>query len=88
VPDRAGVRPQAAVSPALETPYDRGALADAVGSQIMPKGGADTGFGGTAPRLPGSPAPWLAIIAVGVLVTMAGLASLRRSRRTAGAAGR
>jgi hypothetical protein len=62
-------------------------LTDAVGSQLMPKGGANTGFGGTAPRLPGSPAPWLLTIAVGVLLTMAGFASLRRSRRTASAAG-
>ena len=63
------------------------ALTDAVGSQIMPHGGANTGFGGTAPRLPGNPAPWLLTITVGVLLTMAGFASLRRSRRTASAAG-
>jgi Domain of unknown function (DUF4397) len=63
------------------------ALTDAVGSQLMPKGGADTGFGGTAPGLPGSPVPWLLTIAVGMLVTMAGFASLRRSRRTASPAG-
>ncbi len=63
------------------------ALTDAVGSQIMPHGGANTGFGGTAPRLPGNPAPWLLTITVGALLTMAGFASLRRSRRTASAAG-
>jgi len=62
-------------------------LTDAVGSVRMPRGGADTGFGGTAARLPGSPAPWLLTITVGVLLTMAGFASLRRSRRTATAAG-
>jgi Domain of unknown function (DUF4397) len=62
-------------------------LTDAVGSQIMPHGGANTGFGGTAPRLPGNPAPWLLTITIGVLLTMAGFASLRRSRRTANAAG-
>jgi hypothetical protein len=62
-------------------------LTDAVGSQIMPRGGANTGFGGTAPRLPGDPAPWLLTITVGVLLTMAGFASLRRSRRTATTAG-
>ena len=31
------------------------ALTDAVGSQIMPHGGANTGFGGTAPACPGIP---------------------------------
>jgi Domain of unknown function (DUF4397) len=62
-------------------------LTDAVGSQLMPKGGANTGFGGTAARLPGNPAPWLLTIAVGALLTMAGFASLRRSRRVASAAG-
>ena len=65
------------------------ALMDAAGSQIMPKGGADTGFGGTAPRLPPDPAPWLLTIAVGVLLTSAGFAGLLRSRgaqRTSAAA--
>ena len=57
------------------------ALVDAAGSQIMPKGGADTGFGGTAPRLPTDPAPWLLTIATGVLLTSAGFAGLLRSRR-------
>ena len=51
-------------------------MVDAAGSQIMPKGGADTGFGGTAPRLPTDPAPWLLTIAVGVLLTSAGFACL------------
>jgi len=61
-------------------------ITDAVGSQIMPNGGANTGFGGTAPRLPGNPAPWLLTITVGVLMTIAGFASLRRSRRAVSAA--
>jgi hypothetical protein len=56
-------------------------LTDSVGSQIMPKGGPDTGFGGTAPHPPASPAPWLATITFGVLLTLAGTAGLRRSRR-------
>ena len=60
------------------------ALVDAAGSQIMPKGGAAAGFGGTAPRLPTDPAPWLLTIAAGVLVTSAGLAGLLRSRRAQG----
>jgi hypothetical protein len=62
-------------------------LTDAVGSQIMPRGGANTGFGGTAPRLPSNPAPWLLTITAGVLLTVAGFAGLRRSRRTASAVG-
>jgi Domain of unknown function (DUF4397) len=61
------------------------ALMDAAGSQIMPKGGAEAGFGGTAPRLPGDPVPWLLTIAVGALVAAAGFAGLLRTRR-AGAA--
>ena len=61
------------------------ALLDAAGSQIMPKGGADTGFGGTAPRLPADPAPWLLMIAAGALLSSAGLAGLFRSRRIAAA---
>jgi hypothetical protein len=57
-------------------------ITDAVGSQKMPTGGASTGFGGTAPHLPGSPAPWLLTITIGVLLTVAGSVGLRRSRRT------
>jgi hypothetical protein len=60
------------------------ALVDAAGSQIMPKGGAAAGFGGTAPRLPGDPAPWLLTIAAGALLTSAGFAGLRRGRRLKG----
>ena len=58
-------------------------LTDAVGSQKMPVGGANTGFGGTAAHPPASPAPWLLIIAVGALLTAAGFTGLRRPRRTA-----
>jgi len=60
------------------------ALVDAAGSQIMPKGGAAAGFGGTAPRLPTDPAPWLLTIAAGVLLTSGGFTGLLRSRRVAG----
>jgi hypothetical protein len=56
-------------------------LTDAAGSQIMPKGAADAGFGGTAPHPPANPAPWLLTLAVGVLLTAMGSAGLRRSRR-------
>ena len=54
------------------------AVTDAAGSQIMPKGAVSAGFGGTAPRLPANPAPWLMLIAAGVLLAAAGLARLRR----------
>ena len=57
------------------------ALTDAVGSQTMPMGGASTGFGGTAPRPPADPAPWLLTITAGALLTAAGVVGLRRSRR-------
>ena len=61
------------------------ALTDAAGSETMPMGGVSTGFGGTAPRPPADPAPWLLTIAAGTLLTVASLAGLRRSRRTAAA---
>jgi hypothetical protein len=54
------------------------AVTDAVGSQIMPKGAAAAGFGGTAPRPPANPAPWLVVITAGALLTAAGFARLRR----------
>jgi len=62
------------------------ALTDAVGSQVMPKGGANTGFGGTAPHPPASAVPWLLTIAFGTLLTGVGLSGLRRSRRAASTA--
>jgi hypothetical protein len=58
------------------------ALTDSVGSRVMPAGGANTGFGGTAPHPPASPAPWLLTIMTGILLTAAGAVALRRSRRT------
>ena len=54
------------------------AVTDAVGSRIMPKGAVSAGFGGTAPRPPANPAPWLVMIAAGALLAAAGLARLRR----------
>ena len=54
------------------------AVTDAAGSQIMPKGAVSAGFGGTAPRPPANPAPWLVMIAAGALLTAAGLVRLRR----------
>jgi hypothetical protein len=55
-----------------------GAVTDAAGSQIMPKGAVSAGLGGTAPRPPANPAPWLVLITAGVLLATAGLARLRR----------
>jgi hypothetical protein len=62
-------------------------LTDAAGSMDSPRGGAATGFGGTAPGAGGGPglAPWLGTLAGGVLLALAGGFGLRRSRRTAGA---
>jgi Domain of unknown function (DUF4397) len=58
-------------------------LTDAAGSQIMPAGGASTGFGGTAPRPPADLAPWLLLITAGVLLTAVGYGRLRRLARAA-----
>jgi hypothetical protein len=58
-------------------------LTDAAGSRIMPKGGARTGLGGTAPRPPADRAPWLLTIGAGALLAVSGLAALRRWRRLA-----
>src|SRR5215472_8103893 len=55
-----------------------GAVTDAAGSQVMPKGAVSAGLGGTAPHPPMNPAPWLVMIAAGVLLATAGLARLRR----------
>ena len=55
-------------------------LQDAAGAGNVPVGAVSTGFGGTAAHGPGSPAPWLAIIAAGVLVTLTGGLGLRRRR--------
>ena len=41
------------------------AVTDAAGSQIMPKAQSPRGIGGTAPRPPSNPAPWLVMIAAG-----------------------
>ena len=58
-------------------------LTDAAGSQVLPDGGAATGFGGTA-AVPGSSLiPWLVTLAAGLLVSVTGIARLRRSRGAA-----
>ena len=53
-------------------------LEDAAGAGKPPAGGVTTGFGGTAGHGPGSPAPWLALIGVGALITLTGGFRLRR----------
>jgi Domain of unknown function (DUF4397) len=58
-------------------------LEDADGSSQLPAGGAQTGFGGTAPHGPGSPLPWLEVIVGGSVLAMGGGLGLRRSRRGA-----
>jgi hypothetical protein len=55
-------------------------VTDAAGASQAPVGGVSTGFGGTAPHGAGSPLPWLALIASGVLLVLAGVWSLRRRR--------
>jgi hypothetical protein len=64
-------------------------LTDAAASHdTAPKGGAATGMGGTAPGADGGPGsvPWLATLAGGLLLAVAGGLGLRRSRRPAAAA--
>jgi Domain of unknown function (DUF4397) len=56
-------------------------LTDAAGSTNDPKGGAATGFGGTAPLPPAQTAQWLAALAGGLVLMAAGTIGLRRSRR-------
>jgi Domain of unknown function (DUF4397) len=58
-------------------------LMDAAGSEMMPRGGVDTGFGGSAPSPAPSPIPWLAGLAGGLLVAGAAAIRLRRSRAVA-----
>lgn len=62
-------------------------LTDAAGSPVVPKGGAATGLGGTAPQDSASEsAPWLVTLAAGLLLVVVGVVGLRRSRRTAAVA--
>ena len=58
-------------------------LTDAAGSKDTPQGGAATGFGGTVPPPGPALAPWLATLAAGLLLALAGTVGLRRSRRSA-----
>jgi len=58
-------------------------LVDAAGSHEVPTGNPNTGLGGTAAVAGSSMTGWLAVVAAGLLVTVAGAARLRRSRRPA-----
>ena len=53
-------------------------LTDAAGSGKPPAGGVRTGFGGTAAHGPGSALPWLALIAVGLGLAVAGARTGRK----------
>ena len=55
-------------------------LEDAAGSGHDPSGGAQTGYGGTAPHGPGSPVPWLLVIGAGALLATTGGLGLRYGR--------
>lgn len=53
-------------------------LTDAAGSNLMPAGAAGTGFGGMAPRAGSSPLPWVAVVALGLVLCAVGGLRLRR----------
>lgn len=57
-------------------------LTDAAGSNLLPAGGAATGFGGMAPRPGSSPLPWAATLAFGALVAVGAAIRLRGRRRS------
>jgi len=58
-------------------------LEDAAGSTVPPSGGADTGFGGTAPSPGASPVLWVSLLAAGALFAAAGAYRMRRVRSVA-----
>jgi hypothetical protein len=58
-------------------------LTDGAGSKVQPSGGAPMGFGGTAPRPPASPLPWLGGMTVGAALAATGALWLRRTRAVA-----
>jgi hypothetical protein len=55
-------------------------IVDAAGAAVDPTGGAATGLGGTAPRVP-SPLPWILLIGAGSVAALAGGLRLRRLSR-------
>jgi hypothetical protein len=58
-------------------------LVNAAGSAVMPKGGAATGLGGTAPIPAPSLVPWAAVIVAGALCAAAAAYWLRKARHQA-----
>lgn len=58
-------------------------LEDAAGSAVIPVGGADTGFGGTAPAPAPAPVLWVGLVAAGALITTAGTYRMRKVRSIA-----
>jgi hypothetical protein len=58
-------------------------LVDSAGSKVVPEGGAQTGFGGTAARAGAPLLPWAAAAAAGLLLAAGGTFRLRRRRRPA-----
>jgi Domain of unknown function (DUF4397) len=58
-------------------------LMDGAASKVQPSGAAPMGFGGTAPRPPASPLPWLAGMAGGGALAAGGALWLRRTRAVA-----
>jgi Domain of unknown function (DUF4397) len=55
-------------------------LEDAAGSAVPPAGGANTGYGGTAPAPAQSPVVWVALVAAGALITTAGAYRMHKTR--------
>jgi hypothetical protein len=58
-------------------------LEDSAGSTVMPRGGAGTGLGGTAPGPAPSPVLWASLVAAGALITVAGGYRMRKVRSVA-----
>jgi Domain of unknown function (DUF4397) len=58
-------------------------LEDAAGSNVPPKGGAPTGYGGTAPAPGTPPALWVSLVAAGALLVTAASYRMRRVRSIA-----
>jgi hypothetical protein len=58
-------------------------LEDAAGSAVAPVGGANTGFGGTAPGPAPSPVLWVGLVAAGALIATAGAYRMHKVRSTA-----
>lgn len=58
-------------------------LTDAVGNQVMPAGGAATGFGGTARLTSANLGPWLALLLAGAFLIGTGVVGLSLPRRAA-----